>query len=611
MCGIAGLIYKDRAVKDNEIKKMTDQMIHRGPDAEGFYIDDRVGFGHRRLSIIDLEGGKQPFISECNNYVITFNGEIYNYKELQKELSNNFTIKTNSDTEVILYSYIKWGNQCLDRLRGMFAFAIYDKKNEIIFAARDRVGIKPFYFSYNKEFFTFSSEINPILENYDKLEVSDLALQHYLKFGYTPANQSIFKEINKLQPAHFLVFDLKTFSLNINKYWSVKIKESESISEDEAYILLNNKLNESVKMHLVSDVPFGSFLSGGVDSGLLTGIMTSLMKEKVKSFTIGYDEKEISEAQDAENAANILKTEHNCETVKPAFDADFFSKLLWHFGEPFSDSSMIPTYFVSKAASKKVKMVLSGDGGDELFAGYKIYSELDNELLYKPIMSLKRSVANLIEMIKPNECFRWKYHSYNFNKKYDYYYSIFQNSELLELLNTEVNEFVSCKNAKVNSVTEALYNDFTNYMVDDVLTKVDRMSMACSIEVRVPLLDHHVVELAFSLPLEMKLKKIKPLNHDKKFILKKIAENYLPKKHLNKVKRGFAVPLHQWLENDYRDLILKELSEKNNPIFKYLNYSYVYDLIDRKSTLSPIFSPKIWNLFVLSLWFKIYQEKVL
>ena len=614
MCGISGIINFDQiSIKESILKKMTDLLSYRGPDDEGIYIKDNVGLGHRRLSIIDLAGGKQPFVSESENLVLTYNGEVYNYKEIRKELKGeNFV--TDSDTEVILKAYRKWGISCLEKFRGMFAFAIFDKRKRMIYLVRDRVGIKPIYYYRNKSELYFCSELNPLLKTIKgKFKISQKSLYEYLRYGYVSKDRVIFQDFHKVPPGHFMEIDLNKKSVSVHKYWDLVKFESRAIAEKEALQELDNHLQNIIKLYTRSDVKFGSFLSGGVDSGLITGYMGSYLKKPVNSFSIGYTKSSVSELKTAAEAASFLRTNHFEKVVEPNLNLDFFKKILTHFGEPFADSSAIPTYFVSKISSKHVKMVLSGDGGDELFGGYKNYPivlrELNSILLsrvYQPCFNL---LANFFTGKLGD---RFCYHGLLPWEKHNYRMSQFLNEEIRQLMNNAddwIEHFATEYNTK-DSLWGYQYRDFKNYMVDDVLTKVDRMSMANSIEVRVPLLDHKLVEFAFALKTNLKLRKKNFLKYETKYLLRKKLLSFLPKRHVHGKKRGFAIPLVKWVQKDFYTLIKSEVLKKENPIFEFLDKDFVEDLILDKFNRSPIYATKVWNIFILSLWFNLYQKEI-
>jgi len=590
MCGIVGLISSGKKVQNRQFSKIVDLLSHRGPDALGVWIskDELVGLGHRRLSILDLtNNGAQPMESVSGRYVITFNGEIYNFKELRQELESlNITFRGHSDTEVILAGIDKWGiHITLTRLRGMFAIGIWDYHKKALTLARDRVGIKPLYYGSDKNGFCFSSELKPMVVCQGEMpQVSSSGLTEFLRFGYVPAPLSIFQDIYKLEPGHSVVF-IDGKLEKPQPFWElgdiIKKGVSSSITnENEALRALELGLEKSVSSHMVSDVPLGAFLSGGIDSSLVVSIMQSISNQPVNTFSIGFFEKGYNEAKHAASVANHLGTSHTELYLTNKDAQDIIPTLSEMYDEPFADQSQIPTFLVSSLARKQVKVVLSGDGGDELFAGYNRYlfvKKFWHRLQTIPL-PMRKIIAAGLQGIKPNH---WdkifavidpilpqSYKPALPSQKIHKISSILPTTSLLALHGRLSSQWANpddvlkadyyCKDALwlktlnsldgISDVEQQMYWDTQTYMVDDILTKLDRASMRVGLEARVPLLDHEIVELAWRIPLSMKLKE-----GESKWILRQLLYKYVPKKLIDRPKMGFSVPIDEWLRGSLKD----------------------------------------------------------
>jgi asparagine synthase (glutamine-hydrolysing) len=610
MCGIAGIIYFDgRSVEESILRRMNNAQVHRGPDDSGIYISENVGLGHRRLTIIDLEGGQQPFVDAKENYVLSYNGEVYNYKEIRRKLEKDFEFISQSDTEVILRAYQKWGINCLQHFRGMFAFALYDKRKGLLFLVRDRVGIKPLYYYLGKGRLVFGSELTSLLKSREfQAEINPESLSSYFKYQYVSTPLTIYNDVHKLEPGCFLLVDVHTGRVEKKRYWNLNINIVER--DEESWLEeLNATLEDTIRIYVRSDVPFGSFLSGGVDSSLVTALMSKVMNEPVRTFSIGFDEAAHSELPFARKVSDILKTDHYERVVSFKMSLDVIEKLAKHFGEPFADSSAIPTYYVCKEASGQVKMVLSGDGGDELFAGYYSYQITYKDFI-NPVSPVLRQAYRLIGKysILPRIS-HWAYiRGLNPQKKHNSHRELFVDSDLQGLLidyadYSHDNE--SAFNVDSDPITEFQAQDFRTYLVDDILTKVDRMSMANSLEVRVPLLDHKVVELAFSLPLSLKIRMDnKKSDLITKYLLKKSAFRFFPESFLNRSKMGFGIPIVEWCSGALKPYIEEMLRDSTNPIFNYVHYHYVQKILTRLSHHNQGVVTKIWFLLMFDLWMK-------
>lgn len=610
MCGIAGIVnFNSKALEHGDLKFMAAAMAHRGPDGEGFFINENVGLTHRRLAIIDPLDGHQPFIDEESGLVVVYNGEIYNYIEIREELKNSYNFRTNSDTEVLIKAFAKWGISCLEKFRGMFAFALYDKSNQKILLVRDRLGIKPLYYcrNFNSNFF-FASELSS-LKVAGLNEIDTTSIADYFRWQYVPTPKSIYKNIYKLEPGHYIELDLCNGNLKKECYWKLKLNTVDTISEEEWLERLNNELDEVIRIYVRSDVPFGAFLSGGVDSSLITALMSRRLDIPVKTFSIGFDEKEHSELPYAGKAARILGCDHYEKVVSSKAAIDILEKIVRHFGEPFADSSAVPTWYVSQMTADKVKMVLSGDGGDELFGGYWSYLETFTEDRYPFIF--RKYISNIISLIAKgsNYAERLAYYKLSSLERHIKQREIFNQEELSALLNYQPDtdwpymDILSGVDKKFDNISRYQFLDVRSYMLDDILTKVDRMSMANSLEVRVPLLDHKIVELAFQMPLSVKLS-LKDGRIRTKHILKRSAERFFTPEFLDRPKMGFGIPIVEWCQVDLKDNIEERFSDKNSAIYQFVNYIAVQTILNDFYSGKSSLVAKLWVLLMFDIWMK-------
>jgi len=609
MCGIAGVVRFDGyAIASEEIAAMSAALRHRGPDGEGTYFTDGVALAHRRLAIIDPRGGHQPFLSEDERIALTYNGEIYNYVELRGELSRERPFATTSDTEVLLRAYEKHGIGCLERFRGMFAFALYDSSERALFVVRDRVGIKPLYYCRFGERFAFASELRALLRlPWVEREIAHESSAQYLRYGYVPTPATIYSGVYKLEAGHYLRIATGTGRITKHAYWNLAVRaaeRAESICLEE----LNAILDDTVRIYVRSDVPFGCFLSGGVDSSLVTAVMSRHLPTPVETFSIGFGESEHSELPYAAEASRVLGTHHHEKIVSPELATDLLARMVRHFGEPFADSSAIPTYYVSQQAASHVKMVLSGDGGDELFAGYDSYAlafrdlsdplHFGKRLVYRPLARLMPAAG-----IGRSAAFR----SLSAREKQDSQRHIFGSEALARILPTgcvpRPVQAAYIGTDDLDPITRFQAEDFKTYLPDDVLTKVDRMSMAHSLEVRVPLLDHAVVEFAFSLPLALKIRKQRePSGPVTKLLLKRSAARFFPDSFLGRPKRGFGIPLVEWCTGPLRPLIEERLLGTTQPVFAEIRKDEVSRLVKSVLDGRPENVARVWSLLMLALW---------
>jgi asparagine synthase (glutamine-hydrolysing) len=558
MCGIIGFI-SDRVIGRDNFSESRDLMYHRGPDDCGIWLskDKKVALGHRRLSIIDLSSaGRQPMSNEDNSIWLVQNGEIYNFLEIRKELiERGHKFKSNSDSEVIIHSYEEWGVECLKKFNGMFAFALWDEKENRLFAARDRIGIKPFNYYFNGGKFAFSSEIKA-LKNLDKLnlELDYTAIYDFFTYLYVPTPKTVYKHIKKLPPGHYLLFDRE--NLVLKKYWDINPFNKRILSEKEACNQIEEILNDSVRLRLISDVPIGVFLSGGIDSSCVVALASKLVNKPLKTFSVGFNIKNHSEIKYARIVSDIFNTNHT-ERILNLYDAmNILPKIISNYDEPYADTSAFPTYIISKVAREEATVVLSGDGGDEVFGGYNWYekyikcNKIANKIgfLFTPFWRSIRSVCPgkmigkaTLDQISHSSIKRYVLLLNGLLKKEKFKYLT---EEILSNIPYDYDDYWYFRKYWENDLdifTRLQYLDLKTYLVDDILTKVDRASMLASLEVRVPLLDHRLVELAFSIDHSVRNKYCK-----KKYIFKKMLVKYLPETILNREKKGFSIPFFDW-----------------------------------------------------------------
>ena len=612
MCGLTGYYSFNNSLNKEYLVNMTDTLRHRGPDASGYFVDNIVGLGHRRLSIIDLsESANQPIFSHCGRYVIVYNGEIYNFKEIALEL--NLNCQTSSDTEVIIEAFALKGLDFVNMLNGMFVIVIYDKQTNTLYLFRDRIGIKPLFYYLDEKNFIFASELKALkkldfIKN--KLSINNNAINDFLHIGYIPEPYTIYNQINKFPSGSFAVVKNNNEKINfsISKYWDIDEKISKSIITDEfeAKGKLKSLLEKSVKYRMISDVPFGTFLSGGIDSSLVTAIAQSLSSTPIKTFSIGFNEAKNNESQYARNIANYLKTDHHEFVVSYKNAIDLIPDIFEYYDEPYADSSAIPTMLVSKLAKEYVTMTLSGDGGDELFHGYGAYlwaNRLDNTInrlfgasascIFSKLSNKYKRVSHLLKYVNKEDI---KSHIFSQEQYY------FSKSEINSLRNTKceflLNEKLNNFERKLNPAESQALFDIKNYLKDDLLVKVDRASMKYSLETRVPLLDYNIVEFALNVSPHLKIK-----NGEQKYLLKQVLYDYIPKDYFNRPKWGFSIPLDLWLKNELFYLIEENLSKQIVETYGLVNYKMVKELIEKYQAGDTYLYNRIWLLIVLHKWF--------
>lgn len=623
MCGIVGIINADsRPVEREILTRMNEAIIHRGPDEDGFHVHENVGLAMRRLSIIDLKSGQQPIYNRDKTACIVFNGEIYNFQQLRDDLEReNVGFDTRSDTEVILQLYVKYGIDCVNYLRGMFAFAIWDEKSKSLFAARDRIGKKPLLYSHQPNGdLVFGSEFRAMLQHPVIGKTVDYgAIHDYLSYYCVPAPQTAFKQIRKLEPAHWLLW--KDGEIRTERYWqpdfSKKIKISQQDAEDETVRIVS----EATKMRLISEVPLGAFLSGGVDSSLIVSMMARLSSDPVKTFSIGFREADFSELEYARKVAKHIGAEHYEFIVEP--DAvEVLPTLVDHYGEPYADPSAIATYYVARETRKHVTVALNGDGGDESFGGYKRYTAMLWAERYSRLPELvrKKIIGKFVESLPKSEIERSRTRdvkrflrsaSLNRVERYFKWVCAFDGEMLKNIYTKDFADRVSGIDASrligswfargngLGVVDLSMFTDQMTYLPNDLLAKVDIASMAVSLEARSPLLDHKLIEFAASLPEAMKFR-----GAGTKRFLKKVASHFVPREVIYRRKMGFSVPMTHWFRGELggflRDTLLCETSLRRGLFRPDVVRKMVEDHISGKQDSTT----QLYTLLMLELWFQ-------
>lgn len=615
MCGICGFVHNH--IEQNVVLQSMNQTInHRGPDDEGYYFDImndgvQIGFAQKRLSIIDLSiKGHQPMTTEDGKIVITYNGEIYNYKQIREELIKfGYTFVSGTDTEVIINAYVQWGIECVKKFNGMFAFALYDKENNTVYLARDRMGVKPLYYYYNGQDLVFASELKPIIKYpYFSREINLAALNSYLANQYIAGANSIFKNVYRLRPGHILKWHKKQI-IDV-EYWSIEscLKNYSTYVGDYecAKKELKELLIDSVSHRMISDVPLGAFLSNGIDSSLIVALMREVICTKVKTFTIGFYEKEYNEAENAAKLAKYLGTEHHEIYLSMKDVKKYIEKIPFYCDEPMADPSIIPTMLVSEIARKEVKVVLSGDAGDELFFGYNHYTNNYKLKKYQKISN----ILNAIDTVVPLKHIVTTMNSHKLSK----IFNLFNDEHILNAdIYTHWDRYANLCGGEINlqcfreasglgsSIEEkAMARDMMTYLPDDILMKVDRASMSNSLETRAPLLDYRVVEMALSFPIEYKF-----YHGIQKRIIKDILFSYVPEEMIGKNKRGFGIPYANWLREDYKNmthgLIEKDFIIRQGIFNWNVLKKIIYGFVNKSD---PNFGKLMWTIYIFQLWYE-------
>jgi asparagine synthase (glutamine-hydrolysing) len=627
MCGICGIakVENEEPIPSSLLSSMCQTIVHRGPDDEGIFIKKNIALGTRRLSIIDLEGGHQPLANEDGSIWVAHNGEVYNFPELSKELKSlGHSFKTRTDTETLVHSYEEWGEDFIHRLRGMFAFALWDGRQHKLLLVRDRIGIKPLYFTLLEDkTMVFGSELKAILIHPRiNRAMEPKALDLFLTLEYVPAPFSIYKDIHKLPAGCFLTY--KRGEIKIKKYWDIEPGEPQvqEISNQTQTALMDRLyalLKESVELRLISDVPLGAFLSGGIDSSTIVGLMREMGATPLKTFSIGFEDTSYNELNYARHVAQKFNTEHKEYVLQPKA-LELTEKLIHHLDEPFGDFSIFPTYLVSELARSNVKVILSGDGGDELFGGYEHYQAQKISQFF-PSSRLLRRLNSLLNKFPPSSKkkgfwnklrrytqgfehhpalrhLRWMIFLSMENKKDLYSDDLVQDlGEIQEISESEPFKEIFETLKRFDSMNGELYLDLKTYLPDDILVKVDRMSMATSLETRVPLLDHKIVEFAFQLPGKYKLQGLRT-----KKIFKKTMERLLPRKNIYRSKEGFSIPIKHWLRKELKDLMFDYLNERRIKEEGLFNYDHLNKMIEAHLHGRENYSHQLWSLLVFEIW---------
>ena len=611
MCGITGYFSPSGKFKRPHLDRATNSLAHRGPDASGLYTNDLVGLGHRRLSILDLsETANQPMVSVNNRFVMVYNGEVYNFKEIEKEIKKyrpDVVFKTSSDTEIILEAFSLWRENIVNMLNGMFAIAIYDKDSDAFYIFRDRLGIKPIYFYWDDNDFFFASELKALksIREVINLELNEKAIPYFFHLGFIPEPYSIYKKVYKFPAGSYL--KLNKHGFEFISYWEIGSKITKEILTDEtkAKQQLKDLVISSVKYRMISDVPFGTFLSGGIDSSLVTAVAQSISSEPVKTFSIGLNEKDQNESHFAEQVAKYLKTDHHSFNVSQQDALELVSELDGIYDEPYADTSAIPTLMVSKLAKKHVTMTLSGDGGDELFLGYGAH--LWAQRLSNPFISGLRGPINLALGMGNNRAKRvanlFKSYSIDnfesniFSQEQNFYYEKELPLILGNLGKEQIKYFPELKDLKRKlspTETQALF-DFTVYLKDDLLVKVDRATMKHSLETRVPLLDYRIVEFALNLDEKLKLN-----GSVSKYLLKEVLYDFVPREYFDRPKKGFSVPMHQWLKKDLKVYAEKYVTQAMCERYGIIKWNYAKNVLDYfyKDNLDYYYN-RVWLIICL------------
>jgi asparagine synthase (glutamine-hydrolysing) len=624
MCGIVGIVNQNgQAVERETLARMNAAIVHRGPDEDGFYVKENCGLAMRRLAIIDLAGGQQPIFNFDRTKAIVFNGEIYNFQELREDLTRRgHQFRTNSDTEVIVHLYERYGADCVEHLRGMFAFAIWDEREKSLFLARDRVGKKPLLYSHRPNGdFVFASEFCALLQHPAiGRETDAAAIDDYLSFLCVPAPRTAFREIRKLEPGHWLKW--QAGKIETKRYWLPDFSKKIKISAEEAVDETLRVLREAVKIRLISEVPLGAFLSGGVDSSTVVALMAESSEKPVKTFSIGFEEQDFSELKYAKRVAEHIGAEHHEFIVRP--DAvSILPTLVEHYGEPYADSSAIPTFYVSRETRRHVTVALNGDGGDESFAGYERYAAMRFAEKYHrlPRLVRERLIEKAVNLVPTSEARKSRARdlkrflsvaSLPPVERYARWVGVFAPELKSEIYSRDFAAQIAAHNSlnvlknwferggnRLGIVDKTMFVDQQTYLPNDLLVKVDIASMAVSLEARSPFLDHKVIEFAAGLPENLKLK-----GAENKHLLKRAAARIVPPEVLYRRKMGFGVPVGKWMrgemKNFVREILLGEKAQKRG----FFAPQAVRQLVEQHASGEKDFTQQLWTLLMLELWFE-------
>ena len=637
MCGMAGFHRKNFSPEDGLMEKMLKSMQNRGPDTRKFWYGDNIALGHSRLSIIDTTtNGDQPMVSSSGRYVLCCNGEIYNFREIKKELTSySYPFKSKGDSEVLLAAIQSWGmEKTLESIKGMYAFSLWDREKKILYLVRDRMGEKPLYYGFNNGDFVFASTLDPIKYFCKELNIDRNSLYLYFNYRYVPSPYSIYKGIYKLQPGHIITFSMEQIEKNKlpepRPYWKIEncLEERSPLTEKNACIELERLITNSVKQQMISDVPIGSYLSGGVDSSLVTAIMQKLSDKPVHTFSIGFDMDGFNEAPFAKEVATHIGTHHNEMYVNGQMCLDMVENIPDIYDEPFSDSSQIPTSLLARLAKKEVTVCLSGDGGDEVFGGYNRYFLMNKYwgsiqrtprfiresidflgrkmppaflgLFYRAMRPVLPSSLRFEDPSGKMEKITRVFGANNFIDFYKKQTSVLLNKERIVLGLNEPPSFPDLNNfyhPKLNIVENMMIMDTLFYLPNDILTKVDRACMAVSLETRVPLLDHKIVEFAWSLPFAYKIQGVVGKN-----ILRKILYKYVPRSLIERPKRGFSVPLAHWIRGELKDFVRDTLSPNLIKRQGYIDSNFTEKILNEHLLEKRNWQELLWNIIVFQLW---------
>lgn len=624
MCGIAGIVGDQNSGETFDlVNRMMSALAHRGPDASGIWQDDLCTLGHRRLAIIDLsEAGRQPLSNHDKTIWIVFNGEIYNFQILRAELESlGYRFRTGTDTEAIIYAYEQWGADSLKKLRGMFALALWDQKNKRLLLARDRIGKKPLFYGRFGDRLIFGSELQAVLADQRIARKADaMAIDAYLAWGYIPAPGTAFEGIRKLPPAHWMTYERTAdgkWKERIERYWSLEYQPKLSISENEAIEVIREKLTEAVRLRLISDVPLGAFLSGGIDSSIVVGLMSKISDSPVKTFSIGFEEAEFDETEHAQRIATLCGTDHQKFVVQPKA-LEILPMLVRHYGEPYADSSAIPTFYVSQLTRSQVTVALNGDGGDESFAGYERYlgNRIAEGIRKWPGHSVAAGILRrtLPDSLNPKSRLRQMRRfltvaAQPMATRYGRWIGYFNPEAREKLYNTDYRKTLNgaCGNgwmerlfaqvSELDAADAAMAVDVVSYLPFDLLVKVDITSMANGLEARSPFLDHEVMEFAARLPSDLKLN-----GTTSKYLLKRAFSEFLPPENVKRRKMGFGVPVGEWFRGPLRQLLNDTLLSNDSRTADYINKNQVRTLVDDHLNRHADNAFPIWNLLMLEMW---------
>jgi len=621
MCGIFGkLFFEKTKIETNTYRPYLDCLTHRGPDDEGFYKDEHVILGARRLSIIDpSSAGHMPMSNEDKSLWIVFNGEIYNFLELRKRLEKKHKFKSKTDTEVVLYLYEEKGPDALRDLRGMFAFAIWDKKKRELFIARDRLGKKPVKLYYNNDFFIFASELKALLNDEAvPKEIDYGAIDEYLTYQYIPSPKTGFKNIYKLEQAHYLVINLSG-EVKKKRYWNLGFSTKLHLSEGEWEERILVKLKESVKLRLISDVPLGAHLSGGIDSSIIVALMSQELNKPLKTFSIGFQESDYNELPYARLIAKRYKTNHHELIVKPKM-IEILPKLAYYYEEPYSDPSALPTWYLCELTKKDVTVVLNGDGGDENFAGYTRYGifKLYQQLKYLPFKNTFRDLNQALFKLTKQKIFSQIskfFQLYNYKDEITYlrlidYFGqedkdmIYAHDFKKKVIQSRWEKIMLSRfrEAKTSDwLDRLLYTDITTYLPDDLLVKVDIAGMAHSLEVRSPFLDHEFMELAAQIPSNFKMQ-----GYYRKYLLKKIAKKFLPQENIVRSKKGFGIPIEYWFQKQLKEYVKEKLLNSKFLSFGFFDKKGIEKMINLHNKRRRNYAYRLWALLMLREWLDVW-----